>query len=232
MVEGSDKQWEALDLAISSCRRCPRLVEWREKIAMEKRRAYLEWDYWGKAVPGFGDPHARLVIVGLAPGAHGANRTGRMFTGNGSAVTLTAVLHRFGFANQATSMDADDGLVLNDAFLTAVGRCVPPGNRPSSEELTNCRPFLAREMRLLSSAKLVLALGRIAFTGYLKLLQEQGVKTRGMDFSHGAWYTFEPPFPSLMACYHPSRQNTQTGRLTDEMLDHIFERASQHLETV
>ncbi|RME46215.1 MAG: uracil-DNA glycosylase [Chloroflexi bacterium] len=223
-------EWEKLNAEVVTCTRCPRLVAWREEVARKKRRAFQEWDYWGKPVPGLGDRNARLVIVGLAPAAHGANRTGRMFTGDGSAETLMAALHRAGFANQPTSTHRDDGLELRDAFVTAVARCAPPGNRPTAQELANCRPFLARELALLRSARVVLALGRVAFDGYLRLLREQGFDVPRLPFRHGASYTFDEPLPALVASYHPSRQNTQTGRLTDAMLDEVFEEVRRLLE--
>jgi uracil-DNA glycosylase family 4 len=214
--------WMELNEEIVACQRCPRLVAWREKVARERRRAFQDWDYWGKPVPGFGDPEARLVILGLAPAAHGANRTGRMFTGNSSASTLIPAIYRAGFASQPTSIQSGDGLELRDVYLTAVARCAPPGNRPAPQELSNCRTFLERELGLLHNKRVVLALGRIAFDGYKKMLREKGCLSSHVDFGHGAWYTFEPLIPTLVACYHPSRQNTQTGLLTDEMLDQVF----------
>jgi len=163
------------------------------------------------------------LIVGLAPGAHGANRTGRMFTGDSSGDTLTAALFRAGFANQPTAHHRDDGLELHDAFLTAVVRCVPPKNRPTRQEQLNCRGYLARELDLLSSVRVVLALGHIAFDGYLRLLRERGMDVPRLSFRHGACYEFEPPLPALVVSYHPSRQNTQTGRLTEAMFYEVFE---------
>lgn len=220
------QEWERLNTELIACTRCPRLVEWREQVAREKRRAFQDWEYWGKPVPGFGDRDARLVIIGLAPAAHGANRTGRMFTGDGSAgssATLMGALQRAGFASQPTSTHRGDGLELRDTYLTAVARCAPPGNRPTTQELTNCRRYLARELALLASAQVVLALGRVAFDSYLRLLREQGVDVPRLAFQHGACYTFEDTsLPALVVSYHPSRQNTQTGRLTDEMLDSVF----------
>jgi len=215
-------QWAQLNAEIVACTACPRLVQWRQKIAQEKRRAFQDWDYWGRPVPGFGDRQARLVIIGLAPAAHGANRTGRMFTGNGSGDTLTAALHRAGFANQPTSRHRDDGLQLQDAFLTALARCAPPGNRPTPDELDNCQGFLVRELALLSSTRVVLTLGQIAFDRYRRLLQKQGAALPRLAFRHGACCRLEPLLPELVASYHPSRQNTQTGRLTEEMLDEVF----------
>ena len=218
--------WEVLVNEVIGCRACPRLVAWREQVAREKRRAYRDWEYWGRPVPGFGDPAARLLIVGLAPGAHGANRTGRMFTGNGSGNTLYSALYRAGFANQPISRDRADGLALTDAFVTAVGRCAPPGNRPTPEELASCRPFLARELALMPQVRVILALGQIAFDGCLRLLRGLGYDLPRLKFAHGRRYALHAssaPGPRhVMASYHPSRQNTQTGRLTDAMLDDVF----------
>ena len=218
----SPDQWAHLNAQIVACTACPRLVQWREKVAQEKRRAFRDWDYWGRPVTGFGDRQARLVIIGLAPAAHGANRTGRMFTGNGSGDTLTRALHRAGLANQPTSRHRDDSLQLRDAFLTAVARCAPPGNKPTRDEMDNCQGFLIRELALLPSTRVVLTLGRIAFDRYRRLLQKQGVALPRLAFQHGACYRLEPPLPTLVVSYHPSRQNTQTGRLTEEMLDEVF----------
>ncbi len=221
--------WDALNREIITCRRCPRLVAWREEVARVKRRAYRDWDYWGQPVPGFGDRAARLVIVGLAPGAHGSNRTGRMFTGDSSGETLFGALHRAGFANQPTWEQPNDGLVLRDTFITAVGRCAPPKNRPTAQELTNCRPFLARELALLPTARVVLALGKVAFDGYLRLLRAQGHAVPRAKFGHGIHVPCDAPLPDLIASYHPSRQNTQTGRLTLEMFDAVFTTIRQAL---
>jgi uracil-DNA glycosylase family 4 len=218
-----ERQWADLNREVISCRRCPRLVSWREQVALEKRRAYLDWDYWGKPVPGFGDREARLLIVGLAPAAHGANRVGRMFSGDSSGRTLIPAMYRAGFANQPNSDHREDGLRLNDAYLTAIARCAPPKNRPTSEEQANCLPYLVRELALMPSIRVVLALGKIAFDGVRRLLRKDGVDTSGMAFSHGACYTSRSSLPALVASYHPSRQNTNTGRLTNAMLDEIFE---------
>jgi uracil-DNA glycosylase family 4 len=221
--------WKELNSQVVTCEACSRLVAYRQEIARTKRRAFRDWEYWGRPVPGFGDRNAQLLIVGLAPAAHGANRTGRMFTGDSSGNTLTAALHRAGFANQTTSEHRDDGLQLHGAFITAVARCAPPKNRPTRQEQLNCRRFLARELELLSSVRVVLALGRIAFDGYLALLRDQGVDVPRLAFRHGACYEFEPPLPTLVVSYHPSRQNTQTGRLTQAMLDDVFEQIQQIL---
>ena len=215
---------DALEIEIISCRRCPRLVEWREQVAREKRRAYLDWEYWGKPVPGFGDRDAQLLLIGLAPGAHGSNRTGRMFTGDSSGDTLYPALFRAGFSNQEHATDQNDGMQLRDAFITALARCVPPGNKPITEELTNCRPFLAAEIRMLKDVRVVLALGGMAFNGYLRLLREMGFEPPRVKFSHGAWHPMGAGLPILAGCYHPSRQNTQTGRLNATMLDDVFQR--------
>ncbi|HNT74717.1 MAG TPA: uracil-DNA glycosylase [Anaerolineae bacterium] len=219
--------WEQLEKDVTTCTRCPRLVAWREEVARVKRRAYREWDYWGKPVPGFGDRQARLLIVGLAPGAHGSNRTGRMFTGDSSGETLYAALHRAGFASQPTSVARDDGLTLRGAFITAIGRCAPPDNRPTPEEFANCQPFLARELALLPEVRVVLALGQLAFDGYLRLLREQGHPAPRLKFTHGARYALGDGLPVLLASYHPSRQNTQTGRLTPDMLDAVLAEAKK-----
>jgi uracil-DNA glycosylase family 4 len=205
-------------------------VAWREEVARTKRRAYQDWDYWGKPVPGFSDRDARLLIIGLAPGAHGSNRTGRMFTGDSSGETLFGALHRAGFANQPTATSRDDGLILYDTFITAIARCVPPKNRPNAQELANCRPYLARELALLDNVEIVLALGRMAFKGYLRLLREQGHDLPRLKFEHGLYTDLDGGLPVLAASYHPSRQNTQTGRLTIPMFDAVFERIRASLE--
>lgn len=216
---------DALNAEIVACRACPRLVAWREEVARTKRRAYRDWEYWGKPVPGFGDPAARLLLVGLAPGAHGANRTGRAFTGDGSGVFLYAALHRAGFASQPDSTHRDDGLELIDCYITAVGRCVPPKNRPTAEELANCRPFLHRELALLSNVQVVLVLGRIAFDGYLRALREMGWEIPRLAFAHGAHHRLPEGLPHLLCSYHPSLQNTNTGRLTATMMDEVLAQA-------
>ena len=216
---GSGSSLEGLAEEIVFCRKCPRLVEFRERVARTKRRAFSTEEYWGRPVPGYGDPGARLVIVGLAPAAHGANRTGRMFTGDGprgAGDTLMRALHRLGLANIPYSRARDDGLRLRGVFLTAVVRCVPPGNRPTAEEISNCLPFLARELELLPRARTVLALGRVAFQGCLRALEAIGVDVPAPRpaFAHGARYKLGPFW--LVASYHPSRQNTQTGRLSED----------------
>jgi uracil-DNA glycosylase family 4 len=221
--------WHKLNEEITTCRTCPRLVAWREQIAQEKRRAYREWDYWGRPVPGFGDPTARLLVVGLAPGAHGSNRTGRMFTGDSSGDTLYTALHQAGFANKSISRHREDGLQLTDAFITAVGRCAPPGNHPTPAELANCRPFLERELALMPQLQIILALGQIAFDSCLRLLRDAGYVVPRLKFGHGVHYNLTSPTGGpplhLLAAYHPSRQNTQTGRLNQAMLNEVFSQA-------
>jgi len=223
------QSWDALDASVISCRRCPRLVAWREQVAREKRRAYRDWTYWGKPVPGFGDHAAQLLLIGLAPGAHGSNRTGRMFTGDSSGDTLYPALFRARFASQPLATDREDGMQLKGVFISALARCAPPGNKPVSEELVNCRSFLMDEVRLLRQVRVVLALGGMAFDGYLHALREMGWALPRLKFQHGAWHSLGPGLPILAACYHPSRQNTQTGRLTEAMLDEVFDRIRQEL---
>lgn len=215
----------ALHDEIVACRACPRLVEWREEVAREKRAAYRDWEYWGRPVPGFGDPEARLVIVGLAPAAHGANRTGRVFTGDRSGDWLFGAMHRAGFANQPTAEHRDDGLALLDAYVLAAVRCPPPQNRPTTEERDNCRPFLERELALLPNTRVLLALGGWALG---VLASVEGIRPRP-KFGHGA--EFELPGGRVVLCsYHPSQQNTFTGRLTQPMFDAVFTRARELVE--
>lgn len=215
---------------IVGCRACSRLVRWREKVARVKRRAYADCEYWGRPVPGFGDPRARIAIVGLAPGAHGANRTGRMFTGDGSGDFLYAGLHRAGFASQSSSKDLGDGLELKDVFIVSAARCAPPGNRPTPREIQNCASFLDRELALIP-ASILLALGGIAWVAALGHLKRRGasVPRPGPRFAHGAELRLEGA-PTLLGSYHVSRQNTQTGRLTADMFDAVLRRARQMLE--
>jgi uracil-DNA glycosylase len=221
--------WQKLNEQITTCRACPRLVAWREQIAQEKRRAYRDWDYWGRPVPGFGDPAGHLLVVGLAPGAHGSNRTGRMFTGDSSGDTLYTALHQAGFANKAISRHREDGLQLTDAFITAAGRCAPPDNRPTPAELAACRPFLEQELALMPQLKVIIALGQIAFDSCLRLLRDAGYEVPRLKFGHGVHYTLTSAAGKaplhLLASYHPSRQNTQTGRLTQAMLNEVFSTA-------
>jgi uracil-DNA glycosylase family 4 len=216
---------QELEEQIVSCRKCPRLVAWREQVARQKRRAYRDWEYWGKPVPGFGDPAARVLVVGLAPGAHGSNRTGRMFTGDASGDFLYAALHRAGFANQPVSTHRGDDLALRDIFITAVGRCAPPGNKPTPDEIRTCLPYLQQEMALLERVQVIVALGHIAFDHLLRSKPFRILKPeiRNLKFSHNITYPLGPGLPHLVASYHPSRQNTQTGRLTEAMFDAVWE---------
>ncbi|HUR34132.1 MAG TPA: uracil-DNA glycosylase [Vicinamibacterales bacterium] len=219
---------------IVTCERCPRLREYCQRIAREKRRAYLLDTYWARPVPGFGDPLARLLIVGLAPAAHGANRTGRVFTGDGvggSGDFLMSALHRARFANLSTSQRADDGLRLADAFIAAAVRCAPPDNRPTPEEIARCLPHLAAELDALPNVSVVVALGRIGFDAYLQMLRGRGLDVRPRpQFGHGSVATL-PNGQTLLGCYHPSRQNTNTGRLTPRMMDAVFRAARRRLDT-
>lgn len=215
---------------IVGCRKCARLVAYREKVAREKRRAYREWEYWGKPVPGFGDARAELLILGLAPGAHGANRTGRMFTGDRSGDFLYQALHKAGFANQPTSLHRDDGLRLENVYITATIRCAPPGNKPLPGEIAQCRGYLERELELLRP-RAVLALGGIAWNNYLDILKQLGkiASRAAFPFSHGAEEELPGDLPRLFGAYHPSQQNTQTGRLTPAMYAQVLRRIRRYL---
>jgi uracil-DNA glycosylase family 4 len=217
--------FQILNQRIEQCRKCPRLVRYRENVARVKRRAYKDQNYWGRPVPGFGDPHAELQIIGLAPGAHGSNRTGRMFTGDRSGDFLYAQLFRAGFANQPTSISRDDGLALKNAYISAVARCAPPANKPSPKEICNCEPYLEAEFDLLKP-RAILALGHIAWTNYLRLLHRRGLIERpsAFKFSHGANYKMPEDLPQLFGSYHPSQQNTQTGRLTPAMFTSVLKK--------
>jgi uracil-DNA glycosylase len=217
-----------LNAEIVACTRCPRLVDYRELIAREKRRAYRDHEYWGKPVPGFGDPKARVLVLGLAPGAHGSNRTGRSFTGDASGKFMYPVLYEAGFANQPTATDRNDGLVLTDLYITAAARCAPPDNKPLPEELANCAPYLERELEGLKNLRVIVALGRIGFEAYLNYLVRKKTiaSKREYEFRHGAEYSL-PDGRVLLASYHPSNQNTQTGKLTKEMFQRIFKRARE-----
>ncbi len=221
---------ERLQREIVECQICPRLAAYRQQVASKKRRAYLDWDYWGKPVPSLGTPDARLLIVGLAPGAHGSNRTGRMFTGDKSGDLLFDTLWRFGFCNQPTSLQREDGLRLKETYITAALHCVPPQNRPATDELVNCRSYLKRELQLLTKVRVVVALGSVGWRSLLLGLRELGISV-------------PPPLPAfghlssckiadkitLIGCYHPSQQNTQTGRLTPEMFSAVFAKARELL---
>lgn len=216
---------------IVACRKCPRLVRYRQAVARAKRRAFLHWDYWGKPVPGFGDAHAQLFIIGLAPAAHGGNRTGRAFTGDRSGDFLFDALGRAGFANQAISVSRDDGLALRDAYIGVAVRCAPPGNKPLPSEFLNCRPYLETEFAILRP-KAILALGGMALRSYLQILKDRGLisSRAAYPFAHGASYGLPGGLPRVFACYHPSQQNTFTGRLTPAMLTGVLRRVRHYLQ--
>jgi uracil-DNA glycosylase len=220
-----------LNEEIVACRKCPRLVEYREKVGQEKRRAFREWTYWGKPVPGFGDSNARLLILGLAPAAHGGNRTGRVFTGDRSGDFLYAALYQAGLASQPTSVKRDDGLEMNDAYVAASVRCAPPANKPLPSEIINCRGYLVREMEILEP-KAVLALGNIAWDAYLEILKQRGVirSRAAFHFAHGAEARLPGGGARLFGVYHPSQQNTQTGRVTPAMYAQVLRRITRFLE--
>ncbi|MCG8469293.1 MAG: uracil-DNA glycosylase [Gemmatimonadetes bacterium] len=220
---------ERLEADVVACRLCPRLVEWRERVAREKRAAFREETYWGRPVPGFGDPDARLLILGLAPAAHGANRTGRMFTGDRSGDWLYRALHRAGFASQPNAVDRDDGLRLRDCWITATARCAPPANKPTPEERDNCRDYLERELDLFEDARVIVTLGGLAFSALLRVLRERGVAVPrpAPKFGHGVELELEAR--TVLCSYHPSQQNTFTGTLTEPMFDAVWRRAAELL---
>jgi uracil-DNA glycosylase len=211
-----------LNKEIIACRKCPRLVEWREEVARVKRKAYIDQEYWGKPVPGFGDQNARILVVGLAPGAHGSNRTGRNFTGDASGGFLYPALYRAGFANQPTAESRSDGLRLTDLYLVAAARCVPPDNKPSPEELNTCQSYLESEIQLLKP-KVIVCLGRVAFERILKIYS---IRNSAWKFAHGACYQL-PTGEQVLCSYHPSQQNTLTGKLTVKMFDEIWKKAKE-----
>ncbi len=221
--------WEALNREIIACRKCPRLVAWREEVARVKRRAYQDREYWGKPVPAFGDPNARLLIVGLAPGAHGSNRTGRMFTGDASGDFLYPALYRTGFASQPKAVARDDALVLKDILITATCRCAPPDNKPTQVEMENCQAFLQTEIDLLNNLQGIVALGQIGFQTALSVYRQRGHAIPALKFGHAAVYELGGGLPWLLASYHPSQQNTLTGRLTVDMFDAIWQMAREKL---
>jgi uracil-DNA glycosylase family 4 len=217
---------DTLNNTIISCRKCPRLVDYRESVAKKKKRAYQDWVYWGKPVPAFGDIRGRILVVGLAPGPHGSNRTGRMFTGDASGVFLFAALHKAGFANQPESLSRDDGLKLSDLLISAVCRCAPPDNKPNPAEIANCLPYLEQEISLMEKLQGLVALGRLAFENILKIYRGWGGDVPRFEFRHGEVYQLGGELPWLVASYHPSQQNTQTGRLTVKMFDEIWQQAN------
>jgi uracil-DNA glycosylase family 4 len=228
---GSEPEFLKLEQHVVQCRRCLRLVAWRERVAREKVRRFRSEDYWGRPLPAFGKPDAALIIIGLAPAAHGGNRTGRLFTGDRSGDWLFEALYAFGFANQPASIGVYDGLALKDCLITAVLRCAPPDNKPLREEISNCRDYLLRELQLAEKKRIVLALGQIAFRAFLKTWCEAGGKmpSPGPKFSHGGEWILSGDIV-LISSYHPSQQNTQTGKLTRPMFHGIFRRARQILE--
>jgi len=217
---------ERLEQAIAGCRRCPRLVAWRELVAREKRAAFAQEEYWGRPIPGFGDPHARVMLLGLAPAAHGANRTGRVFTGDRSGDFLFAALHRTGFANQPLSLHAGDGLALHDAWITAAVRCAPPANKPAPAERDTCLPYAVRELELLPGVRVIVCLGAFAWDAALRILAARGVAVPRPRprFGHGVELGLSGA-PVLLGCFHPSQQNTFTGKLTAPMIDAVLLRA-------
>lgn len=226
--------FKILNRQIAACELCPRLRTYGREVARVKRRAYLDWDYWGKPVPGFGDPQARVLLIGLAPGAHGSNRTGRMFTGDSSGDFLYRALHETGFASQAESRSREDGLGLHGAYITAAARCAPPDNKPLPAELARCRPYLERELDLLKNVRVVVALGGVALRTYLSILRDRGLirSLAAFPFGHHRVYHLPsqraaPELPVLIASYHPSQQNTSTGKLTAAMLRQVFEHARE-----
>lgn len=231
MVATSLSSLQELNAAIVQCTRCVRLREHCLHVAETKRRAYLDCEYWGRPVPSFGDPKARVLALGLAPGAHGSNRTGRPFTGDGSGNFLYPVLYEAGFASQPDAISRDDGMRLTDLWISSVGRCAPPGNKPTPEELRNCQPWLDEELRLLKQLRVVVCLGKIAFDGLMGwAVRTNVVKSRnGFAFAHGAEHTL-PNGLAVIASYHPSLQNTNTGKLTRQMFLRIFERARELAE--
>ena len=228
------------------CRKCPRLVAYLEEVSKNKPKRFRDWDYWGKPLPSFGDPKARVLIIGLAPAANGGNRTGRMFTGDRSGEWLFGALYQFGFANQPNSARQDDDFALNDCYITATIRCAPPDNKPLPEEIENCRPYFLKELDLLNNVKVLIPLGQIAFTQTLKSLRLKGLEIPALSFGHGKTYAIPMgnrlPTPNsvgnadlrslrtLITTYHPSQQNTQTGRLTREMFHSIFKKVRKRLE--
>ena len=220
----------AVSRDVVACRACPRLRRYCERVAAAGKPEFAGWTYWGKPVPGFGDPRAEVLVLGLAPAAHGANRTGRMFTGDPSATWLIRAMYRAGFANQPTSLRRDDGLRLTRVYITATVRCAPPDNRPLPAEIARCRPFLLREWRLLAPVRVVVTLGHIGFQACRRILRAMGAPVGGMRFAHGAVHALGEGFPTVVCSYHPSRQNTNTGRLTEAMLDGVFRTVRDLLE--
>lgn len=227
-----ERKWEKLEEEVFVCRKCERLVAWREEVSRKKRRAFLHETYWGKPVPGFGDRNGRVLVVGLAPGAHGANRTGRVFTGDGSGDFLFPALYKAGFTNQPEATHRGDGLFLLDMFITAVCRCVPPKNKPTAREIGNCLPYLAREIKLLENLEVIVTLGRISFDRTTRTLRDLGYEIPRLKFSHGLVHPIANSAFTLVASYHPSRQNTQTGLLTEPMFREIWASVRDIIQTI
>ena len=225
----AEVELERLQKIVIGCKKCPRLVEYLRDVSNHKPKRYMEWDYWANPLPSFGDPNARLLIVGLAPAANGGNRTGRMFTGDRSGEWLFSTLHQFGFANQPNSLRRGDGFALNDCYITATIRCAPPENKPLPEEIENCRPYFLKEFDLLKKVKVIVPLGQIAFTQTLKSLRLKGIHIPPSTFGHGKVYPLLNR-QTIITTYHPSQQNTQTGKLTREMFHRIFEMAQEKLQ--
>ena len=217
---------------IINCHRCMRLVEWREEIAKIKKRAYLDWDYWGKPVPGFGDIHGQVLVVGLAPGAHGSNRTGRMFTGDSSGDFLYPALFKAGFASQPDSHHVNDGMQLSNMYITAICRCVPPQNKPTPDEIRNCNPYLRKEISQMKNISVIVSLGALAHNQLLKIYSEITNTNLKFPFAHGKIEKIAENLPFIISSYHPSRQNTQTGKLTKEMFDNVWNSVNQIINSI
>ncbi len=234
---GPEKELKKLQKSVIQCQKCPRLVAYLREFPHRKPKRYRDWDYWSKPLPSFGDAEARLLIVGLAPAANGGNRTGRMFTGDRSGEWLFGALYQFGFANQPNSIRRDDHFSLKDCYITATIRCAPPKNKPSPEEIDNCRPYFLNELDLLDKVKVIVPLGQIAFTQTLKSLRLKGYEVPPLAFGHGKFYVLRAPNSllrtiMLVVTYHPSQQNTQTGRLTQPMFHKIFEMVREKVEVL
>ncbi len=235
-----EKRLETLQKAVIRCRKCPRLVAYLKEVSRKRPKRFRDWDYWGKPLPSFGDPNARVLVVGLAPAANGGNRTGRMFTGDRSGEWLFSALYEFGFANQPKSLTRDDDFALKDCYITATIRCAPPGNKPLPDEIENCRPYFLKELDLLKNVKVLVPLGQIAFTQTLKSLRLKGFEIPPLKFGHGKIFSLRTPYSgrnadlrslqTLITSYHPSQQNTLTGKLTRPMFHRIFQMALNKLE--
>jgi uracil-DNA glycosylase family 4 len=227
------RELENLQKVVIQCRKCPRLVAYLKEVSRNRPRRFRDWNYWGKPLPSFGDPNAGVLLIGLAPAANGGNRTGRMFTGDRSGEWLFGALHQFGFANQPNSVRRDDDFALNDCYITATIRCAPPNNKPLPEEIENCRPYFLKELDLLKNVRVLVPLGQIAFTQTLKSLRLKGLEIPPLSFGHGKIYSLRTPnsqLRTLITTYHPSQQNTQTGRLTKSMFHRVFRTVTKTLE--